>query len=149
MKRSFLLLFVTLVLSSLIGCSSSGGSKEVAPSALATDPAITALAEQVGVTADQAVGGLGAVLHMAKNRVSAEDFSKLTAGVPSADQFMQAADKMGINGGDIRDMIQLKDAYTKLGMSEAAVSAFSPAAVNYIRSAGGETAAAVLSTLGL
>lgn len=148
MKRPLMLLLVTLVLASLIGCS-GGGSKNGAPSSLASDPAVMALAQQVGVTADQAVGGLGALLSLAKYRVPEEDFSKLTSGMPSAGQYIHAAEAMGINVGDIKDVINLKDAYRKLGMSEQAISAFSPAAVNLVRSTGGEAAAAVLSSVGL
>lgn len=148
MKRCLLLLLIGVLLSSMVGCS-GGGSKEAVQSSLTSEPAVTALAQQVGVTADQAVGGLGAILSMAKNRVSAEDFSKLTSGLPSTEKYIQAAGDMGIKGGDIKDAIQLKDAYKKLGMSEQAVSDFSPAAINFVRSAGGEAAAGVLSSLGL
>jgi hypothetical protein len=148
MKRLVLLVLVALALSSLIGCS-GGGSKDAVLSSLTSEPAVTALAQQVGVTADQAVGGLGALLSMAKNKVSAEDFTKLTSGLPSAEKYMQAAGGMGIKGDEIKDVINLKDAYKKLGMSEQAVSSFSPAAINFVRSAGGEAAAGVLSSLGL
>lgn len=147
MKRALTLLLVTLLLSSLIGCSSGGGT-DAMQSSLAGDPAVTALAEKVGVSANQAVGGLGAILSMAKNKVSADDFSKLTSGIPSAQKFIDEAGKMGVDVGSIKDAIQLKDSFTKLGMSEQAVSAFGPAAINYVRSVGGEGAASVLSDLG-
>ena len=147
MKRALPLLLVTLLLSSVIGCS-SGGSKDAMLSSLASEPAVTALAEKVGVTADQAVGGLGAVLSLAKNKVSAEDFSKLVSGIPSAQKYMDAAGKMGVKGGDIKTPVDLKEAYAKLGMNEQAASDFSAAAVNFVRSASGEAAASVLSGLG-
>lgn len=148
MKRCLLLLLVSVVLSSMVGCS-GGGSKDAVQSSLTSEPAVMALAEQVGVTANQAVGGLGAILSLAKNKVSAEDFSKLTSGLPSAEKYMKAAGDMGVKGDDIKDAINLKDAYKKLGMSEQAVSAFSPAAINFVRSSGGEAAAGVLSSIGL
>ena len=148
MTRPLSLLLVTLVLASLIGCS-GGGSKDAVLSSLTAEPAVMELAQKVGVTADQAVGGLGAILSLAKNKVSAEDFSKLTSGLPSAEKYIQAAGSMGVDGDDIKDAINLKDAYKKLGMGEQAVSDFSPAAINFVRSAGGEAAASVLSGLGL
>jgi len=149
MKRPILLILVAVTLSSLIGCSSGGGSKEAVLSSLASEPAVMALTQKVGVTADQAIGGLGAILGLAKNKVSAEDFSKLTSGIPSAEKYMQAAGEKGIKTADIKDIIDLKGAYKKLGMSEQAVSDFSPAAINYVRSAGGDAAADVLTGIGL
>lgn len=147
MKRALTLLLVSLSLSSLVGCS-SGGSKDAMMSSLSGEPAVTAMAEKVGVTANQAVGGLGAIFSLAKYQVSAEDFSKLTSGIPSAEKYIQEAGKMGVSTGDIKDAISLKEAYKKLGMSEKAISDFSPAAINFVRSAGGEAAAGVLSGLG-
>jgi len=147
MKRTLLLILVISLLTSLIGCS-GGGSKDAMLSSLTSDPAVQLLAEHAGVTADQAVGGLGAIMSLAKNKVSAEDFSKLTSGLPSTQKYMDAASKMGVKS-DIKDMIDLKGAYEKLGMSEQAASQFTPTAINYIRSAGGDAAAGVLSSLGL
>jgi ABC-type proline/glycine betaine transport system permease subunit len=148
MKRPLALFFVILLLSSLLGCS-GGGSKDALLSSLTSEPVVTALAQQVGVTSEQAIGGLGAILALARNKVSPAEFSTLTAGIPSAEKYIDAADGMGVNTGEVRDMIQLKDAYKKVGMGEQAVSDFSPAAVNYVRTSGGEAAAAILSGLGL
>jgi hypothetical protein len=132
----------------MVGCS-GGGSKDAVLSSLTSEPTVMALAKQTGVTANQAVGGLGAILSLAKNKVSAEDFGKLTSGLPSAEKYMQAAGDMGVKGDDIKDAVDLKDAYKKLGMNEQAASDFSPAAINFVRSAGGEAAAGVLSSIGL
>ncbi len=147
MKRYLSYLLVVLVLSSALGCSSTGGGSNVA-SSLASEPAVTSLMSAVGVNANQAIGGLGSILSMAKGKVSAEDFSKLTAGIPSADKYMSALSGLGVDGGSIKDAIQLKDAFAKLGMNETQVNAFGPAAINYVRSSGGEAAASVLSGLG-
>ena len=146
MKRFLSLLLVAVVLSSLMGCSSTGGKNEVSKG---SDAAVASLMQTAGVTAEQAMGGLGSILSLAKSKVSAADFSKLTAGLPSADKYMSSLGKMGINGGDIKTPLDLQAAYKKLGMSDDVQQKFTPAAVNYIRSAGGEAAASVLSTVGL
>lgn len=148
MKRYLSSLLVMLVLFSMIGCAGTGGQDAIV-SSLANEPAVTALMSKVGVNSTQAIGGLGSILAMAKGKVSADDFSKLTAGIPSADKYIGALGGLGIDSGGIKDAIQLKDAYKKLGMNEAAIDAFSPAAINYVRSAGGDAAAGVLSGLGL
>lgn len=147
MKRILALLLVTVVLSSLIGCSSTGGKD--AMSSLASDPIVTSLMQTAGVTANQAIGGLGSILSLAKSKVSAEDFTKLAAGIPSADKYMSALGDMGINSGDIKTALDLQGAYKKLGMNDDTQQKFTSSAVNAVRSAGGEAAASVLSGLGL
>ena len=147
MKRFLSALLVTVALSSLIGCSSTGGKDAI--SSLSTSPAVSSLVQATGVTADQAIGGLGSILSLAKAKVTPEDFSKLTAGIPSADKYMNALGDMGIKSGDIKTPLDLQAAYKKLGMSDDIQQKFTPAAVNYVRSAGGEAAASVLSGLGL
>lgn len=49
----------------------------------------------------------------------------------------------------VKTALDLQAAYKKLGMSDDVQQKFTPAAVNYVRSAGGEEAANVLSGLGL
>ena len=147
MKHILSLLLVTVVLSSLLGCSSTGGKNEI--SSLATEPAVTSLMESAGVTANQAIGGLGSILSLAKSKVTPEDFAKLAAGIPSADKYMSALGDMGISSGDIKTALDLQAAYSKLGMNDDVQQKFTSAAVNYVRSAGGEDAASVLSGLGL
>ena len=68
MKHILSLLLVTVVLSSLLGCSSTGGKDEV--SSLSSDPAVTSLMQTAGVTANQAIGGLGSILSLAKSKVT-------------------------------------------------------------------------------
>lgn len=147
MKRILSLLLVTVVLSSLLGCSSTGGKDEA--SSLSSDPAVTSLMQSAGVTANQAIGGLGSILSLAKSKVIPEDFAKLTAGLPSADKYMSALSDLGIKGDDIKTALDLQAAYKTLGMNDDVQQKFTPAAVNYVRSTGGEEAASVLSGLGL
>ncbi len=147
MKRYLSCLFVVLVLTSALGCSSTGGQSNIV-SSLANEPIVTSLMSKVGVSSTQAVGGLGSMLAMAKGKVSADQFSQLTSGIPSADKYIGALGGLGIDGGSIKDAISLKEAFRKLGMNDAAVEAFGPAAINAVRASGGEAAAGVLSGLG-
>jgi len=147
MKRFLSLMVVAVVISSLFGCSSTGGKD--AMSSLSSEPAITSLMQTAGVTANQAIGGLGSILALAKSKVTPADFNQLTAKIPSADKYMSALGDLGINGGDIKTPLDLQAAYKKLGMNDDVQQKFTPAAVNYVRSAGGEAAATVLSGLGL
>lgn len=147
MKRFLSLLLVTVVTTSLVGCSSTGGKNAI--SSLSTEPAVTSLMQSAGVTANQAIGGLGSILSLARAKVSPEDFTKLAAGIPSADQYMSALSGMGVNGGDIKTALDLESAFKTLGMNKDTMLKFTPAAVNYVRTSGGEAAAGVLSSIGL
>ena len=147
MKRFLSVLLVTVVMSSLIGCSSTGGNN--ATSSLSSEPAVTTLMQAAGVTGNQAIGGLGSLLSLAKSKVTPADFSKLTAGFPTAEKYMNALGGLGINSGDIKTPLDLQAAYKKLGMNDDVQQKFTPAAINYVRNAGGDAAASVLSGLGL
>lgn len=147
MKRFLSPLLVAVVLSSLLGCSSTGGKDTI--SSLSSEPAVTSLMQTTGVTANQAIGGLGSILSLAKSKVTPEDFNKLAAGIPSADKYMSELGSMGIKSGDIKTPLDLQAAYKTLGMSSDVMNKFSAEAVNYVRRSGGEAAASVLSGLGL
>jgi hypothetical protein len=148
MKRHLSFVLVALALSSLLGCSSTGGTDSM-KSSLAAEPGISALAEKTGVTPDQAVGGLGLILAMAKNKLPADQFSQLTSGIPSADKYIQSLGGFGVDSGSVKDVVDLRGALQKVGMSEEVATRFMPEAVNMIRSSGGEPAAGILASLGL
>src|SRR5262245_65054947 len=109
MKRFLSPMLVAIVLSSLVGCSNSGGKNEAASTS--TDPIVTALMQTAGVTANQAIGGLGSILSLAKSKVSEADFATLTSGLPSASKYMSALGDMGIKGDDIKTALDLQAAY--------------------------------------
>ena len=148
MKRLLSCAFVALALSSMLGCSSTGGSDSMLAS-LAAEPGIATLAQQTGVTANQAVGGLGSVLAFAKAKLPAEEFSQVSNGIPSADQYIKSLDGFGVKSSEIKDVVDLRTSLQKIGMSEEVATRFMPAAVNHIRSTGGEAAAGILAGLGL
>src|SRR3954447_21688785 len=65
---------------------------------LASDSATTArpgligqLTEALSITPAQASGGAGALFGLAKNRLSAEDFSKVAASVPGIENLIKSA----------------------------------------------------------
>src|SRR5215467_3989251 len=61
------------------------------------------LTSQLGVTSNQAMGGVGSILSLAKERLSGMDFTTLTKLIPGADSFMSAARNLGAVSGPVGD----------------------------------------------
>ncbi|MDT1000349.1 DUF2780 domain-containing protein, partial [Pseudomonas aeruginosa] len=61
-----------------------GGNNKAAAAAPTSETAdlLTALTSQLNITPEQAVGGTGAMLGLAKNKLSGNDFSQLSSTVP-------------------------------------------------------------------
>src|SRR5262245_39795938 len=74
------------------------------------------LTSQLGVTSNQATGGVGSMLSLAKERLSGMDFSTLTALIPGADSFMKSARDLGAVTGPVGDQAGLTSAFSRLGM---------------------------------
>lgn len=118
------------------------------------------LVSTLGVSQDQAQGGTGALLAMAKDNMSGNDFGKLAELFPSLDQLLAAAPDLGENaaqstgsqggllgkagallGGDGGDgnpsLDALGSAFESLGMEPGMVQQFLPPLLNYVQSEGG------------
>ena len=65
-----------------------GGNNKAAAAAPTSETAdlLTALTSQLNITPEQAVGGTGAMLGLAKNKLSGNDFSQLSSTVPGLDK---------------------------------------------------------------
>jgi hypothetical protein len=145
MIRSLAILLVTISTLSLVGCSNSGGAKET-NSSLASEPQVTALMQELGITANQAIGGLGSVLTLAQKKFTPEQFKTLTDAIPSSDKYMGALSDLGISGSDIENAAGLSEALTKLGMTDDQRIKFVPAVSN-MAGVGGERVKEMFSGL--
>jgi hypothetical protein len=105
-----------------------------------TDTLTKLLTSQLGVTSDQAMGGIGSILSLAKERLSAMDFTTLTALIPKADTFMQTAKSLGAVTGPIGDRAGLTAAFSRLGMGSDMVPKFTQILSNFVGKAGGQPA---------
>ncbi|MDF0643083.1 MAG: DUF2780 domain-containing protein [Nitrospira sp.] len=112
-----------------------------------TDPLVKILTHQLDVTANQAKGGLGSTLTLAKEKLTAPDFETLTKYVPGTETYMKAAKDLGAVTGPINDRAGLEAAYSKLGMSWDKVGKFSKVLSDFVGSAGGEQAQGFLTSM--
>jgi Protein of unknown function VcgC/VcgE (DUF2780) len=105
-----------------------------------TDTLTQLLSSQLGVTSNQAMGGTGSILSLAKERLSGMDFSTLTKFIPGSDTFMKAARDLGAVTGPVGDQAGLTSAFSRLGMGPDMVPKFTQTLSDFVGKAGGEPA---------
>ena len=147
----------------------SGGNQSVSSRALA-DPQSLRLLQALGglnLTPQQAVGGTGAMLDLAKNQLPGNQYSQLTSSVPGLDQMVgsnglqQLSGLGGLLGGsaakpvsseaaaavsNVNNTQDLTKAFSALGMDGAMVEQFTPLLLEYLGGKGVDTS--LLNSLG-
>jgi hypothetical protein len=112
---------------------------------------LNTLGSQLNITPEQAVGGTGAMLGLAKNKLSSGDYSQLSKSVPGLDQISGNSALGGLNGlggllggnsgkasaldgllGNVKDTNDLNNAFGALGMDSGMVGQFAPVILQYL-----------------
>lgn len=156
---------VAACLFALVGCTGAQAQAPATKKGSTPNPELVGmLTQQLNVTPAQATGGAGAIFGLAKSRLSAADFSKLSAAVPGMDGFLKAAPapkrKSGGSSslGSAGSMVpggagevagaggigSLAGSFQQLGLSPAMAGKFVPVLQNYVGSRGGSGAASLL-----
>ena len=106
----------------------------------ASDVLTGLLTSQLGVTSNQAMGGVGSMLSLAKERLSSMDFMSLTKLIPGAETYMNTAKNLGAVTGPIGDRAGLTSAFSRLGMGPDMVPKFTQVLSDFVGKAGGQPA---------
>lgn len=110
---------------------------------------ITSLGSNLNVTPQQAVGGTGALLGLAKNKLSGGDYSQLSQSVPGLDQLTGSGALGNLGGlgnvlggsgnnaassalGNVQSMGDVNKAFSALGMDSSMVGQFVPLILQYL-----------------
>ncbi|MEJ1960503.1 MAG: DUF2780 domain-containing protein [Gammaproteobacteria bacterium] len=109
------------------------------------DPLLKTLTGQLGVTEDQAKGGVGSYLTLAQEKLAKGDFDKVAALVPGASKYMDSAKKLGAVTGPLKNLAGLNASLGKLGMKSDSVAKFAPTVTNYLGTAGGDSVKQMLA----
>ena len=104
----------------------------------------TLLTKQLGVTDAQAGGGVGAMLKLAQEKLSAGDFDQIAKAIPGADKYLANAKQL-LGGANIGNKAGLQGAFSKLGMSPSMVDQFIPIVTQFVGQTGGEQAKTLLA----
>lgn len=129
---------------------------EVAPS---LDGMLGALTDNLGVSAEQAEGGLASIMNYVKNNVSGEQFSELSSSIPGLDKVLEAVPAIsGDQGGmagllnkaaeysdSLKGLNDLKQQFEALGLSPEMITGFIEQAKAYLDTPEGQEAKKVLT----
>ncbi|EJN16722.1 Protein of unknown function VcgC/VcgE (DUF2780) [Pseudomonas sp. GM79] len=129
---------------------------------------LTSLGSQLNVTPEQALGGAGAMLGLARNQLSGQDFTELSKNVPGLDQIAGNSALSGLSGlgglggllgggvdknpllngllGNVKDTKDLNNAFSALGMDTGMIGLFAPVILQYLGQQG--VAGSLLQNLG-
>jgi hypothetical protein len=95
------------------------------------------LTQQLGVTQNQAEGGVGSMLKLAQEKLSAGDFDMIARAVPGAQKYLDKARSLGAYAGALNNLEGLNGALSKLGIPPETAARFVPAVTNFVGKAGG------------
>lgn len=123
------------------------------------------LGRELNVSPEQAVGGAGAMLGLARNNLSKADYSQLAQAVPGLDQLTGASALGGLQGldqllgkdgrhqsalssalGEVKNRNDLNGAFKALGMDTGMIGQFAPLILQYLGQQG--VAGSLLQNLG-
>lgn len=135
--RRWMFSFLALALMASSGCAQM---QSMGMSTSSTDTLTSLLTSQLGVTSNQAMGGVGSILSLAKERLSAMNFTTLTSLIPGADTYMQSAKSQGAVTGPVGDRAGLTAAFSRLGMGGDMVPKFTQILSDFVGKAGGQPA---------
>ena len=97
---------------------------------------VDSLSTDLGVTQQQAAGGAGALLAMAQNNLSADQFSGILSKVPGLDTLLGGEGGMASSMlGNIASLEGVSKAFSALGLSPDMISQFAPKMLGFL---GGE-----------
>lgn len=106
------------------------------------------LVSRLGITPQQATGGAGALLQVAKTRMNPDAFAKLSQQIPDVQQLLAAvpalkqqsgalglAGKLASLSGDssIGNLVTAVSIFKQLGMKPEEIQKFAPVVVDYVR----------------
>jgi hypothetical protein len=134
--------------------SNATGGQQKATAAPEAAGLLNTLGTQLNVTPQQAVGGTGALLGLAKNKLSGNDYSNLSKSVPGLDQLSGSSALGSLGGlggmlgnsgsnsavnnalGNVQSMGDVNNAFSALGMDSGMVSQFVPVILQYLGAQG-------------
>jgi len=132
--------------SPLSGAAELGGLMDQAQK-LGGDSVASMLGSQLGISGDQAAGGLGGLFELARNQLSAGDFDTIAESIPGIDGYIEQAEALGLLESPIENVEALKAGLGRIGLDSATVDQFLPAAIDALGKLGGADVSQLLKPL--
>ena len=125
-----------------MGLMSGCGSTSSSIASLASNPMISSLTSGLGVSADQAIGGAGALMSIAKGNLSSDNWDKVSGAVPASGSIMDSGLKMvGLSSDKLKSLADLGGSVGKLGLNMDQVNQMVPAMSDFMSKGGHQEAA--------
>lgn len=135
MNRRLLVSLCMLLPLLVAACSSTGAKMD--ESAMMDESKLGTLASGLGMTSQQAQGGLGAMLAVAQQRLSVADYQQVVKYIPKADEYLGIARQLGVFEQASSMTTALNSAYSKLGVTPEQQAKFTGAVTEYLSKSGG------------
>ena len=114
-------------------------------SAMGDSSALTGLiTKQLGVSDSQASGGIGSMLKLAQEKLSAGDFDQVAKAIPGTSSYLESAKKL-LGGGNVGDSSGLQSAFSKLGLGPDMVGKFKTVLTQFAGQSGNGNAGNLLA----
>jgi hypothetical protein len=121
---------------------------------------IASLTDNLGVSTEQATGGMGAILNYAKQNISSEKFSQLSSAIPGVDSLLSAVPAVatlsegGLGGlmnkaaeysDSLKSINDLKNQFDTLGLDTGMIMKYVSQAQQYLDTPQGQEAKTMLT----
>ena len=104
-----------------------------------------ALQSQLGITADQAEGGIGSMLSLASEKLTTGEYDKFAGMIPGADKYLKSAKDLGAVTEPLKNLDGLMSALGSLGIPAESVAKFAPLVSDYLGKLGGNDVKGMLA----
>ena len=127
-------------------------TEEAAAAVKASPDLVKALSSEIGSTPEQAAGAAGALFSVAKSRLSADEFTKVSKSVPGMDALLKAAPAAGgaaggalgaigkvagTSGSGASGLASAASAFSNLGLKPDLVGKAVPVLTSFVSKSGG------------
>jgi hypothetical protein len=142
MERRALLIGLSLL------CLASDAASQTLPGSLKSlsNPLMSTLTSSLGVTQNQAEGGVGSILTLAQEKLAKGDFDRIAGLIPGASSYLDKAKSLGAVTGPLLNGAGLNGALGKLGIDSATAAKFIPTVTRFVSKAGGSKLGGLLTT---
>jgi hypothetical protein len=95
------------------------------------------VSKTLGITNSQTEAGLGAMMMLSKDKLSPDDFSKLTKDIPGGSDLINKAEGLGVVPGSVSSTADMLKVLNKLGISPLEAAKFVPTVLSAAKGLGG------------
>jgi hypothetical protein len=147
-----------LGVAALASAQAAATDEDAALKATANPELVGAVAKEIGATPKQAEGATGALFGLAKSRLSADDFGKVSSAVPGITGLLNAAPAVsdnsaagalskvaGTSGSKAAGLAAAAGSFSKLGLSPDMAAKAVPVLTKYVTKSGGADVAKLLA----